>query len=44
LKTRMQTAYTAVAALAKQYSCDLRTAAFALALTRVAHATKVRGL
>jgi glutamate dehydrogenase (NAD(P)+) len=44
LKARMQTAYSAVAALAKQYGCDLRTAAFALALTRVAHATKLRGL
>jgi glutamate dehydrogenase (NAD(P)+) len=44
LRVRMKTAYTSVASLAKQYACDLRTAAFALALTRVAHATKVRGL
>ena len=44
LKARMKAGYAAVAALAKQHSCDLRTAAFALALTRVAHATKLRGL
>jgi len=44
LEKIMKRAYTDLIATAKQYACDLRTAAFALAITRVAHATELRGV
>jgi glutamate dehydrogenase (NAD(P)+) len=44
LRERMQTAYRDLTGVAKQHGCDLRTAAFALAISRVARATEMRGL
>jgi glutamate dehydrogenase (NAD(P)+) len=44
LHRRMRAAYTDVTATAKQHACDLRTAAFVLAVSRVARATALRGL
>jgi glutamate dehydrogenase (NAD(P)+) len=40
----MSSAYVDLVATAKQYKCDLRTAAFAVAIARVAKATRLRGL
>jgi glutamate dehydrogenase (NAD(P)+) len=40
----MSSAWVDLVATAKQYKCDLRTAAFALAIARVAKATRLRGL
>jgi glutamate dehydrogenase (NAD(P)+) len=40
----MQTAWKAISALADEHSTDLRTAAFMLAIRRVAAATQLRGL
>jgi glutamate dehydrogenase (NAD(P)+) len=44
LRRRMRAAYADLLATAKQHACDLRTAAFALAVSRVARATALRGL
>ncbi|MGV3724868.1 MAG: Glu/Leu/Phe/Val dehydrogenase dimerization domain-containing protein [Actinomycetota bacterium] len=44
LRVRMRKAYQDVIHMAKEQDCDLRTAAFALALSRVARATELRGL
>ncbi len=44
LKTIMLEAYQDIKALAKSNNCDLRTAAFLLAISRVAQAAAVRGL
>jgi len=44
LRKRMRAAYADLRAVQKQYACDLRTAAFALAIGRVARATELRGL
>jgi glutamate dehydrogenase (NAD(P)+) len=44
LRTTMNTAYDAVREIARQRSTDLRTAAFALAIERVAEATTLRGV
>ena len=44
LKTIMLEAYQDIKALAKSNKCDLRTAAFLLAISRVAQAAAVRGL
>jgi glutamate dehydrogenase (NAD(P)+) len=44
LKHVMRRAWTAIAAHAKQYGCGFRGAAFALALSRVAAATHLRGV
>jgi glutamate dehydrogenase (NAD(P)+) len=44
LRKRMRAAYADLRAVQKTYSCDLRTAAFALAIGRVAKATELRGL
>jgi glutamate dehydrogenase (NAD(P)+) len=44
LRARMRSAYADVTAAAKQHGCDLRTAAFILAIQRVARATTLRGL
>ena len=44
LRKRMRSAYVDLRAVQKKYSCDLRTAAFALAIGRVAKATELRGL
>jgi len=44
LRTAMRTAYTHLKATAKQFGCDLRTAAFALGISRVARATALRGV
>ena len=41
---RMRAAYTDLRAVRDQYQCDLRTAAFVLAVGRVAKATELRGL
>jgi glutamate dehydrogenase (NAD(P)+) len=43
LKVIMKKAFGDLQATARKYSCDLRTAAFALAIGRVAHATELRG-
>ncbi|MDX2154257.1 MAG: Glu/Leu/Phe/Val dehydrogenase dimerization domain-containing protein [Bryobacteraceae bacterium] len=40
----MRQAYAALMETARQYKCSLRTAAFALAVSRVARATALRGL
>jgi len=44
LRKRMRAAYDDLAAAARKYSCDLRTAAFAIAVERVHRATLARGL
>jgi glutamate dehydrogenase (NAD(P)+) len=44
LRKRMRAAYGHVAAAARKYSCDLRTAAFVVAVERVYRATLARGL
>jgi glutamate dehydrogenase (NAD(P)+) len=44
LRRIMQRAYVDLRATAKQYGCDYRTAAFALAIARVAKATELRGV
>lgn len=44
LKAVMTSAYEQLQKTAKQLSCDLRTAAFALGIGRVARATELRGL
>lgn len=44
LRGRMRKAYGDVTETAKKYHCDLRTAAFILAVARVARATELRGL
>lgn len=44
LQAIMTTAYEQLRSTAKQYSCTLRTAAFALGVSRVARATELRGL
>src|SRR5205807_9037377 len=44
LRTRMDSAFTAVWTRAEQLNCSLRRAAFALALERVAAAIEARGL
>ncbi len=43
LRRSMRAAYTSLAATRTAYKCDLRTAAFALAVARVAAATRLRG-
>ena len=40
----MSSAYADLKATAKEHGCDLRTAAFALAIARVAKATRLRGI
>jgi glutamate dehydrogenase (NAD(P)+) len=44
LEKIMKRSYVDLVATAKRHGCDLRTAAFALAITRVAHATELRGI
>jgi glutamate dehydrogenase/leucine dehydrogenase len=44
LKATMLDAYREIRAIAKSSNCSLRTAAFQLAITRVASATALRGL
>ena len=44
LRKRMRAAYVDLRAVRDQYKCDLRTAAFVLAVGRVAKATELRGL
>ncbi len=44
LRRKMRAAYSDLTAVAKRHACDLRTAAFALAIERVARATTLRGL
>jgi len=44
LRNRMRGAYDHLAAAARKYSCDLRTAAFVVAVERVYRATLARGL
>jgi glutamate dehydrogenase (NAD(P)+) len=44
LRKRMRTAYADLKEIQKQHSCDLRTAAFVLAIGRVGKATELRGL
>jgi glutamate dehydrogenase (NAD(P)+) len=44
LRKRMRKAYEHLAAAARKYSCDLRTAAFTVAVERVYRATLARGL
>jgi glutamate dehydrogenase (NAD(P)+) len=44
LRKVMQKAYADLTAIRKKYNCDLRTAAFTLAVDRVAKATRLRGL
>jgi glutamate dehydrogenase (NAD(P)+) len=44
LKTVMKKAWSGVSAYAKQYDCSFRAAAFALAVSRVAAATHLRGV
>lgn len=44
LRKRMRAAYADLRAVRQQYRCDLRTAAFVLAVGRVAKATQLRGL
>jgi glutamate dehydrogenase (NAD(P)+) len=44
LRRTMRAAWGDLTATAKQHACDLRTAAFALAIARVARATTLRGL
>ena len=44
LRKRMRAAYADMRAVGKKYACDFRTAAFALAIGRVANAKELRGL
>lgn len=44
LRRVMQRAYVELRASQKRHGCDFRSAAFALALEKVAHATTLRGL
>jgi glutamate dehydrogenase (NAD(P)+) len=44
LKEVMRRAFQDLQATVRRHSCDLRTAAFALAIDRVAHATELRGV
>ena len=44
LERVMARAFVELSATAKRHACDFRTAAFALATLRVAHATELRGL
>jgi glutamate dehydrogenase (NAD(P)+) len=44
LRRRMRAAYSDLTATARQHSCDLRAAAFTLAVARVARATALRGV
>lgn len=44
LKKVMRQAYADLSAVKKKYNCDLRTAAFTLAVDRVAKATRLRGV
>lgn len=44
LKKRMRTAFVDLMAVSRQYGCDLRTAAYVLAVGRVQRATAARGL
>lgn len=44
LGRRMRAAYADLTAVAREHACDLRAAAFTLALSRVARATALRGL
>ena len=44
LRRVMQKAYADLSAVRKKYGCDLRTAAFTLAVDRVAMATRLRGI
>lgn len=44
LRGVMQKAFVDLHAAQTQYNCDLRTAAFAVAVARVAHATRLRGV
>jgi glutamate dehydrogenase (NAD(P)+) len=44
LANAMRTAYTHLKSTAKRFGCDLRTAAFALGISRVARATALRGV
>ncbi len=44
LEKIMKRSFVDLIATAKQHACDLRTAAFALAIQRVAHATELRGI
>jgi len=44
LERVMSRAFSELSATAKRHACDFRTAAFALAAMRVAHATDLRGL
>jgi glutamate dehydrogenase (NAD(P)+) len=44
LRTAMRTAYTHLKTTAQRLGCDLRTAAFALGISRVARATALRGV
>jgi glutamate dehydrogenase (NAD(P)+) len=44
LRRTMRAAYDDLLATQKKYNCDLRTAAFALAVARVARATELHGL
>lgn len=44
LERVMARAFQELAAAAKRYGCDFRSAAFALAAMRVAHATELRGI
>ena len=43
LSDRMKTAYVAVHSFSEQHACSLRQAAYAIGLTRVAEATRIRG-
>jgi glutamate dehydrogenase (NAD(P)+) len=44
LRAAMRSAYGHLTATAKRFSCDFRTAAFALGISRVARATALRGV
>ena len=44
LRKRMRSAYVDLRNVQRKYACDLRTAAFALAIGRVATATQLRGM
>jgi glutamate dehydrogenase (NAD(P)+) len=44
LRQRMRAAYRDLIATTREHACDLRTGAFALAVSRVARATALRGL
>ncbi len=44
LRKRMRAAYADISTAARKYGCDLRTAAFAVAVDRVRRATLARGL